>query len=395
MPCRFAREALPMEATPVDNLFLLEYMPSADGTQLRVYLYGLMMCRYPAFSDVAIDEALSLSSEEVLQAFAYWQREGLVRILCAEPLEVEYVSPSQRNAQPILTPGKYHPLVQAAQQLFAPRTLRATELRLLYDWVEVYSFEESAVLELISHCLHAKGPRVSISYMDAVARAWAEAGVRTAEDAKAQAAAHQEMTSGAAMILKRWNKSRRPTRDEQELFEKWTKGWGFTLEAVLAACPTVTKAGDPSFKYLDGVLERLYREGAVSENMVSRLLHTEDESADLAREAFKRMGMGRSARPLERAQLASFVDAGLPLDVLLFAAEQSAGKERPFGYAKALLKEFSEAGVTTVAAAQTHMEARVKTPSGGKRAPAAMDYPQKRYSEDELKHIFVNLDEEA
>ena len=371
-------------------------MPSADGTQLRVYLYGLMMCRYPAFGDLSIDEALSLSSEEVLQAFAYWQREGLVRILCAEPLEVEYVSPSQRNAQPILTPGKYHPLVQAAQQLFAPRTLRATELRLLYDWVEVYNFEESAVLELISHCLHAKGPRVSMSYMDAVARAWAEAGVRTAEDAKAQAAAHAELTSGAAMILKRWNKSRRPTRDEQELFEKWTKGWGFTLEAMLAACPAVTKAGDPSFKYLDGILERLYREGATSEDVVARLMHTEDESAELAREAFKTHGHGPFRPPRSNARsLQVFLDGGMPLEVLLFAAEQSAGKERPFGYAKALLKEFSDSGLTTVAAAQAHMEARAKSPSGGKRTQSAMDYPQKRYSEEELKHIFVNLDEEA
>lgn len=395
MPCRFAREALPLEATPVDNLFILEYMPAADGTQLSVYLYGLMMCRYPAFSELPIGNALGLSDDEVLQAFAYWQREGLLRILSSEPLEVEYVSPSQRAAQPMLVPGKYHQLIQAAQQLFAPRTLRATELRRLYDWVEVYSFEESAVLELISHCLNHKGPRVSMTYMDAVARAWADAGVHTAEDAKAQAAAHEEMTGGAAMILKRWNKSRRPTKDELDLYEKWTKGWGFSPEAIVAACPAVTGADRPSFKYLDGILERLYREGAIAADSVARLLDTEDKSADLARKVFSRMGVGRASRPLERAQLSGFLEAGLPMDVLLFAAEQSAGKERAFGYCKALLKEFLDNGVNTPAAAQAHMEARQTNLPGGKRAQSAMDYPQKRYSEEELKHIFVNLDEEA
>lgn len=395
MPCRFAREALPLETTPVDNLFILEYMPAANGPQLSVYLYGLMMCRYPAFSEQPIADALGLTEEEVLQAFAYWQREGLLRILCADPLEVEYVAPSQRAVQPMIVPGKYHQLIQAAQQLFAPRALRATELRRLYDWVEVYSFEESAVLELISHCLNRKGPRVSMTYMDAVARAWADAGVHTAEDAKAQAAAHEEMTGGAAMILKRWNKSRRPTVDELELYEKWTKGWGFTSEAILAACPAVTRAERPSFKYLDGILERLYREGTTESSAVARLLDTEDESADLARKVFSRMGMGRAARPLERAQLSGYLEAGLPMDVLLFAAEQAVGKERAFGYLKTLLKEFLEGGVNTPAAAQTHMEARQAALSGGKRAQSAMDYPQKRYSEEELKHIFVNLDEEA
>lgn len=395
MPCRFAREALPLEATPVDNLFILEYMPAADGTQLSVYLYGLMMCRYPAFSDLPIGDALGLSDDEVLQAFAYWQREGLLRIFCADPLEVEYAAPSQRTAQQMLVPGKYHQLIQAAQQLFAPRALRVTELRRLYDWVEVYSFEESAVLELISHCLHHKGPRVSMTYMDAVARAWADSDVHTAEDAKAQAAAHEEMTGGAAMILKRWNKSRRPTKDELELYEKWTKGWGFTPEAVLAACPAVTRAERPSFKYLDGILERLYREGATAAESVTRLLDTEDESADLARKVFSRMGMGRAARPLERAQLSGFLEAGLPMDVLLFAAEQSAGKERPFGYCKTLLKEFLDNGVNTPAAAQAHIQARQKSTVGGKRPQSAMDYPQKRYSEEDLQHIFVKLDEEA
>jgi DNA replication protein DnaD len=251
------------------------------------------------------------------------------------------------------------------------------------------------VLELISHCLNRKGPRVSMTYMDAVARAWADAGVRTAEDAKAQAAAHEEMTGGAATILKRWNKSRRPTKDELDLYEKWTKGWGFTPEAVLAACPAVTSADHPSFKYLDGLLERLYREGTTAADAVARLLDTEDKSADLAREVFSRMGMGRAARPLERAQLSGFLEAGLPMDVLLFAAEQSAGKERAFGYCKSLLKEFLDNGANTPAAAQAHMDARVKSTSGNKRINPALDYPQKRYTEEELKHLFINLDEEA
>jgi DNA replication protein DnaD len=234
-----------------------------------------------------------------------------------------------------------------------------------------------------------------MAYMDAVARAWADAGVHTAEDAKAQAAAHEEMTGGAAMILKRWNKSRRPTKDELDLYEKWTKGWGFAPDAILAACPAVTRADRPSFKYLDSILERLYREGATEAATVARLLDTEDESADLARNVFSHMGMGRAARPLERAQLSGFLEAGLPMDVLLFAAEQSAGKERPYGYLKSLLKEFLEGGVSTPAAAQAHMEARQANSSASKRAKSAMDYPQKHYSEEDLKHIFVNLDEEA
>ena len=32
------------DVTPLDNQFILEYLPAAKGDDLRVYLYGLMMC---------------------------------------------------------------------------------------------------------------------------------------------------------------------------------------------------------------------------------------------------------------------------------------------------------------------------------------------------------------
>ncbi len=394
MPFRFAKEALPLEQTPVDNLFLLEYMPAADGTQLRVYLYGLMLCRYPAFSAVPMHEALGLSEQEVLDACAYWQREGLMRILSADPLEVEYTAPSERPREPILVPGKYGELVQAAQQLFAPRTLRAQELRYLYDWVEVYGLTEEAVLELVSHCLSQKGARVHVNYMDTVARAWASEGVRTLEDAKEYAAAYEEKASGAAAILKRWNKSRRPTRDEQELYEKWTKGWGFSPDAVLAACPALTKAERPSFQYLNGVLERLHREGTVTAEAITALFEAEDADAVLAREVFTALGMGRAARPLERAQIATYVLEGAPKDVLLLVADRAQGKERPYAYLRTLLKELQDNGALTMEQAQAYLAAREDRPRE-KRKKDAMDYPQKVYSDEEIAHIFVNLDEEA
>ncbi len=395
MTVRFAKEALPLEQTPVDNLFLLEYMPAADGTQLRVYLYGLMLCRYPAFSAVPMHEALGLTEQEVLDACAYWQREGLMRILSADPLEVEYTAPSERPREPILVPGKYGELVQAVQQLFAPRTLRAQELRYLYDWVEVYNLTEEAVLELLSHCLSQKGARVHVNYIDTVARAWASEGVRTLEDAKEYAAAYALKTGGAASILKRWNKSRRPTQDELELYEKWTKGWGFTQEAVLAACPAVTKAERPSFKYLDGVLERLYREGTLTADAIAVLFAAEDADSMLAREVFSAMGMGRAARPLERAQLAGYVTEGMEKDALLLAAKHAQGKERPYAYLRTLVKELLDGGAKTAEQAQTMLDAREEKPSSGKRVKDSMDYPQKKYSDEEIAHIFVNLDEEA
>lgn len=390
MSCHFSADALHYEFTPVDNLFMMEYMHHASAVQLRVYLYGLMLCRYPSMDGIALHEALQLTREEIIDAFAYWQKEGLLYIRNTDPLDVEYSTPSARAAQPTLIPGKYHALVQAAQSLFAPRTLRPAELRRIYDWIEVYSLDEGAVLECVSYCLNRKGDKISMRYMDTVARAWADAGVHTAEEARAHAAAHDALTGGAAAVLKRFGKSRRPTQDELALYEKWTRNLGFTPEAVLAACAATTSAGDPSFKYLDTILRSFHQNGSVTEQAVLTELGAKESDALLARQVFEALGLARAASLAERAQLQAYIHDGLPVDVLLYAAQQCQSKERAYGAFKRLIKDYQERGVASLEAAQAHVP--IDNMRGGKKA-AAMEYEQTTYKDAELEHIFIPLDQ--
>ncbi len=95
-----------------------------------------------------------------------------------------------------------------------------------------------------------------------------------------------------------------------------------------------------------------------------------------------------------RREIMSFVEAGMPREVLLYAAEQTAGKERPFGYLKKLLQELAVKRAYTMEEAKAALESRAS--QGYTRArtkPESLDYPQKRYTEEDLKHIFINLDE--
>ena len=62
-------------STPVENMFLMEYLPSAPDDCLRVYLYARLLCAYPeqdaaeaGVADVA--RALRLTDEAVEEAKA-------------------------------------------------------------------------------------------------------------------------------------------------------------------------------------------------------------------------------------------------------------------------------------------------------------------------------------
>ena len=62
MNIRFSPDAARREMTPVDNLFFLEYMPDADGTFVKVYLFGLMQCYHPSLADTDVENALGLTA---------------------------------------------------------------------------------------------------------------------------------------------------------------------------------------------------------------------------------------------------------------------------------------------------------------------------------------------
>ncbi len=387
MICRFSPDAALWESTPVDNLFIFAYMPHADGLHVQVYLYGLMRCRYPDAGEKSIAQALGCTEDAVRAAYAYWQSVGLVRVVNETPLEVEYL-PIPRSMNAPALPGRHFELVQQVQTMLAPRQLSAAELMRIFDWAEVYLFDHGAIVTLVDYCLRAKGRRASVKYMDTVARAWADAGVHTEEDAKKQALVYYELTSGAQAILRRWRLGRAATQDELDLYRKWTKDWGFSDGAVLAACGALTKATNPSFQYLGSVLEGLKAQGALDTAAVESVLEKQDADAVLARQVFARAGIPRAAKLNEREQLRQFVDEwGMPSELVMYAAELSRDAREPYGFLKKLVCDWHEKGVKTIAEAQ-----KAQPPKKRGRNPAATDYQQRDYTEEELQHVFIDLD---
>ena len=96
--CSFNRPAAMMQATPVQNMFLIEYMPKAPDAYVKVYLYGLMQCCNPTLAQDSLEEALGMDAQAVAEAFVYWQAQGLVSILAQDPLrERAGMPPSTRR----------------------------------------------------------------------------------------------------------------------------------------------------------------------------------------------------------------------------------------------------------------------------------------------------------
>ena len=400
MNIHFSTEAQKREQTPVDNLFFSEFMPDAEGEAVKVYLYGLMQCRFPSMGDVSVAEALNLTEGAVLTAFVYWQSKGLVRILKEDPLEVEYLTVEQ-PAVTTAVPLKYQSFVRALNELTAPRQFSMRELGHIYDCLEVFHLEEKAVLELVSHCMEEKGRRVSIQYISTVAKSWADAGIFTYEQARDYIANAMVRKHGAAAVLRRWSKRRLPTLDEMTMYDRWVKEWGFDDEAILAACPRLTSTSSPSFEALGDRLRELYEQNKLKAADIRADSESISDEKEFARMVFARMGKVSTPTRDDVRQLSVFMDGpdGLSREVVLLAAEECADAERPFGKLKTILKDWMERHIGTVAEAQKALAEKKETfypvdsSRKARKRNTLLNYAEAAPATANIEEISLDLDE--
>ena len=390
MHCSLERGAAVSGVTPVQNLFIMEYMPKAPEGFAKVYLYGLMLCSCRGFETLDLPGGLGISQEEALEAFLYWQEMGLVRVIESDPLNIEY---RMTSAAPVRGSGrKYASLIAKLNKYCKPRVFAPQELSKIYDWIEVFGMDEATAVMLVGHCMDMKGSKVSIQYMDKAARAWADEGILTPDLADQRILMETELSSGAKAIYQRWRKSGRPTEDEINLYRKWTEDWGMTHEEILAACPAMTAADKPTFAYLNGILETMRSGGGVRE-----YLSAQNAAEEIARQMYIRAGIQGLPSRKEKDSVFTWLNSWhMEAETALYAAELSAGVSRPFAKAAKLMEAWHEKGITTLMAARDHQQSSLnKTESTKAEKPSHfMNHDQRRYSAQALSSIGINLLEE-
>ncbi|MEL7610831.1 MAG: DnaD domain protein [Bacillota bacterium] len=388
---RFLVRPSPGGATTVANSFIREHLPSAPEGYVKAYLFGLMLARSDAGEDIA---ALKMDAETLCSAFLYWQERGLVHVLSRSPLEIEFLNEAHApvaSAQFAPQAPRYGALLEGISKLLSGRQLNVGELARVYDWIEVFGLEEDAVEALVAHCVEStRRSNVSIKYMDAVAKAWADAGVKTAKDAKEHLEGYEKRHGGAAKILKVWSQNAQPTEPQLELYDKWTRGWGMEPEMILLASRQTASANTPTFQYLNAILEDYRARGLLDHKSLSSFLaarsERETQVRHQARMLFERAGIRRSPNREDREQIDVWIyDWGMPMEVLFYAAESSAGASMPFAYMKKIVAQLHREGVRTLDAARSRkLEHRRETAAA---KATNWDYPQRGYSEEELKRI--------
>ena len=90
--CEFSNEIVAASSTPIDNIFLSDFLPNANGEYIKVYLYGLYKCSTTKDNTLeSFSKILGMSSEDILSIFYYWQELGLVNVINVDPVQIRFL----------------------------------------------------------------------------------------------------------------------------------------------------------------------------------------------------------------------------------------------------------------------------------------------------------------
>lgn len=136
-------------------------------------------------------------------------------------------------------------------ETYLKHTLSSSDTNMVLYWLDELHFSTDLVEYLVEYCI-TKG-HSSLRYMNKVALGWADAGIKTVDQAKDDAAAHSQIYYSVMKAL--GITGRNLVDSEVSLINKWIGEYGFDIELVKAACSkTISAIQKPSFEYTDSIL---------------------------------------------------------------------------------------------------------------------------------------------
>lgn len=251
--------------TEIPDVFFTEYLSSANGDYIKVYLYILFLSKYD--KDIKINDLskkLALPLKTIQEAFKYWEEAGvlikkhtgyiLVNLqevellklyspkLTSSPDDIKKNAKNQYRAKAIENINN-----QFFQGIMSPSWYSDIDM-----WFKKYNFDEQVMLALFNYCFdHSALHR---NYIQVVADSWYKNNIRSFSDLDKYYEKQEKILSVKKSIIKKLGLNRNLTVYEDAYVEKWTIDYGYSLDIIEIALKKTTSKSNISFEYLNKII---------------------------------------------------------------------------------------------------------------------------------------------
>ena len=273
---------LNMADLTVENIFINEYMPEADGDFVKVYLLARLYAETDrSISDIEMAKQLGISKDRILEAWNYWEEWGAIKkhylggdgrldfavefvnlkeMLYGgesdEPLLIE--TDPEIKVRPVFGNEEINSLMEQIEKTFG-RTLSPTDLQSIINWIEEYKATPEVILKAADYCV-AKN-KMSFRYMGSLIEGWVAQGLNTADKIDDYLEEFDQKFSRYKRVMRALGYSKEASEEERRIMDTWFDTLGFNMDKVLEACSKSAGINNP-FLYVNGVLKNWKKDAA-------------------------------------------------------------------------------------------------------------------------------------
>jgi DnaD/phage-associated family protein len=222
-----------------------------------------------------IAKHLNMDDEDVLKAWTYWEKMGVVRKHYEKPgdkyrYQVEFLNlkelaygkkqKSQKSVAGI--PDRLKSLMDddAVKNMYGEieritgRLFEGKEPADIMSWITDYNATPEMIVQAYSYCVKKKN-HSNPKYVAAIVKEWINQGLKTVE----QIEDYLEETDNRHYLYKRVLRAlgfqRNATEEEKRIMDTWFDQMGFPIEKVLDACKKTSGISNPNINYINSVLK--------------------------------------------------------------------------------------------------------------------------------------------
>ncbi|NLW39616.1 MAG: DnaD domain protein [Tissierellia bacterium] len=280
--------------TPIENIFINDFMPMANGTYVKVYLLGYKYA-YDKDTNIQVDNRtiakhLDIPLSDVLNAWDFWEKKGIIEKIHEDKEDKFNYKVKFLNLKQLYIKNNYRPIsvgeeinkksytcdvedlidanqIPAINKMFNEidyiirRPLVPNEKKKILEWIHNYNMNPDIIVKAFFYGIEKKGKR-NINYIGGIVRNWYDQGITNIEALQEHFKRTDEKYYRYEKIMKYLGYGNRlPSVGEMKVIDKWFEEYNFPMDLVLKGCENSKKTSNPSINYIDGVLTSWYNKG--------------------------------------------------------------------------------------------------------------------------------------
>lgn len=273
--------------TEVENIFISEYMITAPGDYVKVYLYALMCAESgQSVTEERLAKLLMTDTVQIQRALLYWQEKGVIKRYKeagSEEDKIEFVSLKEKMLDGFaaseaaagagmgaagsgdlgiggsgLGDEKLADMIKSIEKIIE-RPLGGREPVEIFSWIDDFGAAPEVIVTAYSYC-KKEYKKDAAAYVGKVVKEWTLAGLSDVTKVDEYLGEIEKNRFLHKRVFKALGFMRNPTEAEKKIMDTWFSDMEYSIDKVLEACSRTSGISNPNLNYINKILTDWYKE---------------------------------------------------------------------------------------------------------------------------------------